>query len=250
MLNKLKNLFNKSDAEAAPKSASASAASVAASSAPSSTLLPPAQIDAIREQVKDAGYEFQAKSDGSGFAVGGEVAGYEWRMERGAPMRDYINTTELRCKLDLELDPELQVMVLNRPLRRALDNNVFSQFTDTLQTVVNNRMPEEMLWLTMYPEVGWKTLDATFMEYFCIYAETSDVAQAWISDDITQTLLNRTNFNQHDPFVLMLLRGKVYLRCEYDDTPETLLGLIRTIETLGAQAHAQRDAMTQAYRAE
>lgn len=208
------------------------------------TPMDPDRGEDLEQWARKAGRNFTLKTDGTGFALEGEVDGHEWRMERGAPSRDYINHTELRARIDLDLNPDAQLMVMSRSLKRALDNNVYSQFTNTLQTIAHSRMPEEMLWLTMYPEVGWKSLGEVFVEFFSILAESEQHARAWIDDGFIRKMTKRKNLNQHQPFVMMIMRGKLYMRCEFDDNPDTLEGLVELFECAAHSAHRNRDVFS------
>ncbi|MFY3386625.1 hypothetical protein [Paracidovorax sp. MALMAid1276] len=165
------------------------------------------------------------------FDLGGEVGGHPWRLECGASTRDYVRGLELRGRADIGADPEAAVMVLNRPLQEALEGNAYSAITDNLQTTVNARMPEEMRWLAMFEEVAWPELPRSFRKHFAVVAEHSDTAQQWIHAPVVSQLLNAVEaaadssstagggpdsaLRAESPLLLMLVRGKVYLRMEH-----------------------------------
>ena len=154
------------------------------------------------------------------FDLGGEVAGHPWRLECGAPTRDYIRGLELRGRADIGADPDAAVMVLNRSLQEALEGNAYSAITDTLQTTVDASLPEEMRWLAMYEEMTWPGLPASFRQHFAVVAERSELAQRWVHAPLVSQLLNSVEgeggaLRAQSPRVLMLVRGKVYLRTEH-----------------------------------
>lgn len=244
MLKKIKNIFSKStegNEQSPAKEAEDESQNIQSGELASISILDADKAEDLQAWANETDYDFTLKTDQSGFALQGEVEGYAWRMERGSPSREYINHTELRGRVELGLNEDVQMMVMSRSLKRALDNNVFSQFTDTLQTIAHSRMPEEMLWLTMYPEVGWKTLTEMFVEFFSILAESKQHAHAWINDDFVEKMTKRSNMNQHLPFVMMIMRGKLYIRCEFDDNPDTLAGLVDLFECAARSAHESRD---------
>ncbi|MFN4120323.1 hypothetical protein [Acidovorax sp.] len=160
------------------------------------------------------------------FDLGGELGGRPWRLECGASTRDYVRGLELRGRADVGADPDAAVMVLNRPLQEALEGNAYSAITDTLQTTVDARMPEEMRWLAMYEEVAWPELPASFRRHFAVVAERIETAQHWIHAPVVSQLLNAVEaggqgdatssaVRAESPLLLMLVRGKVYLRMEH-----------------------------------
>lgn len=154
------------------------------------------------------------------FDLGGELSGHPWRLECGASTRDYVRGLELRGRADMGADPDAAVMVLNRPLQEALEGNAYSAITDTLQTTVNASLPEEMRWLAMYEEVAWPELPASFRRHFAVVAERIETAQRWIHAPLVSQLLNIVEgeggaARAESPLLLMLARGKVYLRMEH-----------------------------------
>ena len=154
------------------------------------------------------------------FDLGGDVGGHPWRLECGAPTRDYVRGLELRGRADVGADPDAAVMVLNRSLHEALEGSAYNAITDTLQTTVNANLPEEMRWLSMYEEMAWPGLPVSFREHFAVVAERIELAQRWIHAPVVSQLLNAVegeggSERAKSPMVLMLARGKVYLRMEH-----------------------------------
>lgn len=154
------------------------------------------------------------------FDLGGDVGGHPWRLECGAPTRDYVRGLELRGRADVCADPDAAVMVINRSLHEALEGSAYNAITDTLQTTVSATLPEEMRWLAMYEEMSWPGLPASFRQHFAVVAERIEMAQRWVHAPVVSQLLNFLE-GEHgaaraqSPLVLMLVRGKVYLRMEH-----------------------------------
>jgi hypothetical protein len=178
------------------------------------------------------------------FDVGGEVLGHPWRLECGASTRDYILGLELRGRADVEANPEAAVLVLNRPLRDALEHHAYSAITDSLQTSVDARLPEEMRWLSMFDEVSWPELPGSFRRHFAVVAERIEDAERWIHAHLVSELLNAVEGEQgalrsETPMVLMLARGRVYLRTEHTRRTLSEIAHARSVLVTAAQAAAQ-----------
>ena len=173
------------------------------------------------------------------FDLGGELNGHPWRLECGASTREYVRGLELRGRADVGADPDAAVMVLNRPLQEALEGCAYSAITDTLQTTVNASMPEEMRWLAMFEEVAWPELPISFRRHFAVVAEHIETAQRWIHAPVVSQLLNIVEgeggaARAESPLLLMLVRGKVYLRMEH--THRSLPEIAQATQLLHAAA--------------
>lgn len=154
------------------------------------------------------------------FDLGGDLYGHPWRLECGAPTRDYVQGMELRGRADVGADPDAAVMVINRPLQDLLESREYAAITDTLQTAVSSSLPEEMRWLSMYEEVAWSGLPASFRDHFTVVAERIEHAQRWVHAPVVSQLLNAVEgeggaMRAQSPMVLTLARGRVYLRLEH-----------------------------------
>ena len=154
---------------------------------------------------------------GSSMTMQGKVGGRSWRMELGRPTRDYIMGEELRARAELGVDDDVGAMVINRPLKEALERRAYSMITDTLQTTADPRLPEEMRWLAMYDEIGWEGPPHDFWARYAVLADTREHALAWVDEQLVRQL---TSWPEpvpaaQVPFMIVLLRGKCYLRMQY-----------------------------------
>ena len=168
------------------------------------------------------GLSFAQRSDGrGGYQVEGKVGGKAWRIEQGKPSRDFINGLELRARADLGVRDDVAVMVMTRQLKNDLDKRAFALYTDTLQTIADPNLPEEMRWLSIYEEVGWQSLGDPFLNNYAILADKQEHAKAWVSKELADCLMAWPNLDPAMPKILMLLRGKAYLRiqCVEGDMP-------------------------------
>ena len=141
-------------------------------------------------------------------------------------------------------DPDAAVMVLNRPLQDALEGTAYTAITDTLQTTVDSSLPEEMRWMAMYEEMAWPGLPASFRQHFAVVAERQEMAQRWIHAPVVSQLLNAVEGEggaerAHTPMVLMLVRGRVYLRMEHSQRSLAEVAHATQLLLVAAQAALQ-----------
>lgn len=181
-----------------------------------------ALTDAVSEWAGTQGFFYTDLGEGKGFSLTGTVGSKPWKMERGHSSRDFIRGEELRARAELKVNNDASVLIMNRPLKEALENRAYQMYTDTLQTTGGPRLPEEMRWLAMYPEVGWDSLSEAFWARYSIVAEHRSHALAWIDPHLAGLLMSwpEPAPDAQVPFIMMLLRGKAYLRMQY--TPADL----------------------------
>ena len=184
-----------------------------------------AALGPVSEWAATQGFEFAALGSEQKFSIQGTVRGRRWRIEVGSPSRTYIHGQELRGRAELGINPDTAVLVMNRPLKELLEKKAYAVYTDGLQTVADPSLPEEMRWLAIYEEVGWDGLPPDFWTRYTVLARQRDDAVAWIEPPLAFQLLEWPSPGPDDsvPFVLMLLRGKAYLRMQYQPpTTQTL----------------------------
>ncbi len=162
------------------------------------------------------GFAMSLQGDGQTVALEGKVGGRTWRMEAGRPTRNYIRGEELRARADLRLAREPALMVINRPLKSALERKAYSVITDTLRTTSTPDLPEEMRWLAMYEEMGWSQLPDAFWERYAVVGDSREDAIAWVDPALAAALAAwpAPAPSAEVPFLLLLTRGKAYLRME------------------------------------
>lgn len=172
--------------------------------------------------------------EGKGFSMLGDVRGKSWRLELGRPSRAYIKGDELRARAELGISDDVSILILNRPLKNKLESQAYQLYTDNLQTSVDSNLPEELRWLSMYPEVGWDGLDAEFWNRYSVLAEHRSQAQAWLNLDLCRKLMDwpAPGLDPEVPFTLMLLRGKAYVRMEYAPASLPVLEHVVSLFTL------------------
>ena len=196
MFDRLKNVFARKGPGESPQEATESTSSQ------------------LSEWAGTQGFGLSIKPGGKGFGLDGQVQDRPWRLECGKPSRDFIRGEELRVRAELGVREYAAILVMNRPLKDALEKRAYALYTDSLQTTVDPRLPEEMRWLAMYEEVGWESAPPEFWNWYSVLAENKDDAVALIDDDLARELLGWPLANPQVPVILMMLRGKAYLRME------------------------------------
>lgn len=176
----------------------------------------------VSEWAATQGLVFSADPSGSAVALEGRVQGKHWRLERGAPTRDYIRGEELRARAQLGLHEDVSVLVMNRPLKDMLEKRAYQCYTDDLQTSLGGNLPQEVRWLAMFEEFGWADLPEPFLDRYSVHSERRETAQRWVAPALAQLLLEwpEPAPQAEVPFMLLLLQGKAYLRMQY--TPADL----------------------------
>ncbi len=189
----------------------------------------PVVTNAVSEWAASQGFSYAGPSDKNGttdgFTLTGKINGKTWKLETGPASRDYIHRHELRARADLKLNDDVSALIINRPLKEALESRAYEIYTDTLQTTADPSLPEEMRWLAMYPEAMWNGLTPEFWSRFAVLAEKREHALAWVDSRLAGLLMGwpGPGLNEQIPFILMILRGKAYLRMQY--TPADLPSL-------------------------
>lgn len=203
MFDKLRKAFARDSVPEAPISSAAPSTDIGA-------------LGPVSEWAATQGLTFSGRVGGSSFSLKGNVDGKVWRMEVGRPSRKYVEGEELRGRAELGIDPDVVVLLMNRPLKAMLEKQAYSLYTDGLQTSLNSNLPEEMRWLAMYEEVGWESAPRLFWERYSVMSDNREHALAWLDSALIRQMLEWPDPAPSPtvPFMLMLLRGKCYLRMQ------------------------------------
>jgi hypothetical protein len=195
-------------------------------------------LNVISEWAHTQGVDFKRVREGDGFALESSFAGSPWRLEWGPSQRSYIEGRELRMRIDLDLPQDLQMLVLNRVLMENLERSAFEQFTQSTQTIIDSANPEEMRWLAMFPKAtlsGHKALRTRFGAV----APNPRLVTQWIEGPLAEQLerISAGTISEEVPFVLMTLRGRVYLRIQLSDPSSKLIApLVKLFDIACQQA--------------
>ncbi|HEX7437692.1 MAG TPA: hypothetical protein VF308_13365, partial [Caldimonas sp.] len=123
-------------------------------------------------------------------------------------------------------------------LMEVLEKQAFEQFTQSNQTEMGDSTPEETRWLVMFPKIpmsGSKLLRASFGGVSSLPNE----GPAWLEGPLGHALERAagTLLRLEPPFVLMTLRGRLYLRMQLASADETdVAAALALFETAGTEA--------------
>jgi hypothetical protein len=185
--------------------------------------------DGLLQWAKGKGYALRVVQH-EGFVVDGQAGPTAWRLEWGPSQRPYIEGQELRIRAELGLTSELQLVVLNRMLQEKMENDVFEQYVEGLQTRIDNQTPPEMRWLVMFSKLSPAEMGELAERYVALSSMKSWLT-GWLQGPLAQTLaLQRVE--PETPVVLMIGRGRLMLRTAMVD-PEvvSLQAWLRLFET-------------------
>ena len=205
----------------------------------------PLQTDsAVFEWANVQGLSYSGAQPANGFVLAGKIGNKPWKLELGRASRDYIAGEELRARADLKLHEDVSVLIMNRHLKETLEKRAYEMYTDTLQTTADPSLPEEMRWLAMYPEAGWNGLEPEFWKRYAVLAEKREQATAWLDPHLAELLMSwpEPAPNEQVPFILMLMRGKAYLRMQY--TPADMPTLAHAVKIFTYACEAGLSGLT------
>lgn len=181
-------------------------------------------MESLTRWADDNGLQYSPLPNG-GWAVHGDWGGQPVRIECAAPSRPFIQGAELMARVDLGRATAGGVVVMNRMLKHHLEHwasELYSQYTDTLQTTAQ-QVPDEVRWLSMYRDAGWSGPDRHFWSRYAVLTNVLDVAREWIDGEGLQRLMRWPvdALSPDTPLMLMLLKGKAYMRLQLDDGLDT-----------------------------
>lgn len=210
---------------------------------------PPVPADArgLSNWAQQHNQVFKTVRDERGGVVECDADGRQWRIEWGEPQRRYIATSELRLREELGLSPDFQMLVISRTLAEKLEADVFERFTEAMQTQIDHNMPEEMRWLAMLPKVSLSAFKP-LRQRLLVLSSMAPVVEGWLQGEVAQALEAALGgmLAGDPPFVLMVLRGRLYLRMEAETLDETLLDAANVLfGVASSKARALADIVTE-----
>jgi hypothetical protein len=113
--------------------------------------------------------------------------------------------------------PEVQALVLDRPLLARLDREVYQQFTDTVQTRLDEETPEEMRWLAMHAKLSPNQMGVPLRDRYGALGDDPEWISRWLAGPLGETLRALSEQVPADgvsaePFILRLARGQIVIR--------------------------------------
>jgi hypothetical protein len=173
-----------------------------------------------------------------GFAIDGEFEGQPWQLEWAPTLRPFIKGHELRMQTKAAINPDLHMMLMSNPLLQAMEKQAYAQFTQSLQTQIDDSSPEEMRWLVMFAKVDLASTPGV-AAHFGAVANSPAKAGFWIEGPLAKLLERATGtLLVGDPsFVMTVSRGRVVMHLELSDVSSPFLSAAITLfETAVDQA--------------
>jgi hypothetical protein len=160
---------------------------------------------------------FNGSEDAAGFWIEGGLDSRPWRLEWGPPQRQYIRGAELRIRLDMGVEAELQMLLLSKTLFDSLEHSAFESFTETTQTLIDTNLPEELRWLVMFPAASYQAVKTVRSRFHLLGSSPLEAAH-WVEGALAKQLeMALSTFLARElPFLVMVLGSRVYLRMQME----------------------------------
>jgi hypothetical protein len=193
-------------------------------------------IAELREWARAEGHRFATSRGGEGFVIESAAGPAGWRAEWGPSQRDYIVGPELRVRTEIDEAGDLQMLLLTRALVGELEHEVYEQSTEGNQTRIDDRTPEEMRWLVLYPRMPRSAMPASLRERFAVLASRPSAAPMWLDGPLAGLLEASTAWlDAAVPLVMVVQRGRFVLRLAQ---AEPSLAVLKAAVALAAAASA------------
>jgi hypothetical protein len=166
----------------------------------------------LRLWAEQHGHGWRRARDVDGCVIDGRLDQQDWRIEWGAPQRDYIPGMELRLMAEIDLPKELLAMVLNRQLMETMEKAVYERYVDDVQTRIETDTPAEMRWLVMFPKTALQDLGRLKERYGAV-CSIEPWMQQWLQSPLNDALAATLDVAAPDePVALSIGRGRLTLR--------------------------------------
>ena len=165
-----------------------------------------------------------------------------WRIEWGPAQRSFMSSHEFRIRFEVAQNSDVQALVLDRPLLARLDHEVYAQFTDNVQTRLDEETPEEMRWLAMHAKLSPNQMGVPLRDRYGAISNDTAWVSHWLVGPVAAALKQRADAMpieavSAEPFILRLSRGQVVIR-QAATTPR-----VQVLETCVAVAEAVEEAL-------
>ena len=192
---------------------------------------------------KEHGWALKRAMSGDGWVMEDAIGRPGWRIEWGPSQRLFMGTHEFRIRVELAPGPEVQALVLDRPLLSRLDRELYEQFTDHVQTRLDDETPEEMRWLAMHAKLSPNAMGVDLRDRYGAVGDEPDWVARWLEGPLAQALKARAELLPvasvaAEPFLLRLARGQLVIRQAAPRPRPAMLQACCAIAEAGQQALA------------
>ena len=127
------------------------------------------------------------------------------------------------------------MLVITRGLVKQLEAEVFDQYTEGNKTRIDDRTPEEMRWLVLYPMLPRSVLGA-LRERFAALSNVPAASAQWIEGALAEQLAASSRWLDGDtPLAMVVQRSRFVLRVE---AAQPSAALVQAAVELGVVAAA------------
>jgi hypothetical protein len=171
----------------------------------------------LQSWAKAEGHTFKHVRDRS---AGGHVieTAAGWRVEWGSSQRPYIIGKELRFRCETGVPGDVQLVLVSKVLAQTLESDVFSRFTNAMQTEIDNSMPDEMRWLAMHPEMRLPP-GTVLSRRFALFANAEPVVTHWLDTTAVNALEEAVTSWWSDSLVLVITLNRGMLTARMGGQP-------------------------------
>ena len=198
---------------------------------------PAAETSVFQHWAASRHFRFRRVRDGHGCVLEGQLAQRPCRVEWGPAQRGYIAGPELRLLADLDLPRDLVLVLLNRSLMQWMEQTVYEQFVDDVQTRSDTDSPAEMRWLVMFGRAGGHELGRLRERYGGATNLMQWLVQ-WLSSPLNDALAATLDTVAADhPVVITIKGGRLLLRTAMSQPDSLALA-----QWVSVYEHALREA--------
>lgn len=204
---------------------------------------------AVRAACAERGWTVKATHERDGFVVEAPASPLGWRLEWGPSQRPYLGSHELRLRGDTGIDPQTFALLMPGSLMDLLERELYAQFTDSVQTRLDDSTPEEMRWLAMAERLSPQD-SGPLRAGFAAVGNVTPWMSDWLAGPLGEALLAWAETSRDQPgpgaatgtapalplMALILRRGQLVLRLAMrQPAPERLAQAVAFFEVALAQ---------------
>ncbi len=115
------------------------------------------------------------------FSIESRSKAQPWRLDWGPTQRSYIAGHELLMRTELNLPVNLQMLLMNGALAKSLEEFAFAKCVQSVHTVIDFSLPEEIRWLSMFPKAP---LTSSLAPHYEAWSSSPSLASWWLEGQL------------------------------------------------------------------